>query len=113
VPEDQLSLAIGKQGQNVRLAAKLTGWNIDIISADESHVEAVAAAATAPAPAAGRRRDFEGSLLAAIDEVSGDAAEPVVGDPAEGIDPEMDEEATGAQTDALSGQAPVDEDPTA
>lgn len=32
VPEDQLSLAIGKQGQNVRLAAKLTGWNIDIES---------------------------------------------------------------------------------
>jgi N utilization substance protein A len=30
VPEDQLSLAIGKKGQNVRLAAKLTGWKIDI-----------------------------------------------------------------------------------
>ncbi len=30
VSDDQLSLAIGKQGQNVRLAAKLTGWNIDI-----------------------------------------------------------------------------------
>jgi len=30
VPDDQLSLAIGKEGQNVRLAAKLTGWNIDI-----------------------------------------------------------------------------------
>jgi len=30
VPEDQLSLAIGKEGQNVRLAAKLTGWRIDI-----------------------------------------------------------------------------------
>lgn len=30
VPEDQLSLAIGKNGQNVRLAAKLTGWKIDI-----------------------------------------------------------------------------------
>jgi len=30
VPEDQLSLAIGKQGQNVRLAAKLTGWRIDV-----------------------------------------------------------------------------------
>jgi len=30
VPEDQLSLAIGKRGQNVRLAGKLTGWNIDI-----------------------------------------------------------------------------------
>lgn len=33
VPEDQLSLAIGKQGQNVRLAAKLTGWKIDVIGA--------------------------------------------------------------------------------
>jgi len=31
VAEDQLSLAIGKQGQNVRLAAKLTGWKIDIL----------------------------------------------------------------------------------
>ena len=32
VPDDQLSLAIGKKGQNVRLAAKLTGWRIDIMS---------------------------------------------------------------------------------
>jgi len=32
VPDDQLSLAIGKRGQNVRLAAKLTGWKIDIKS---------------------------------------------------------------------------------
>jgi len=31
VPHDQLSLAIGKQGQNVRLAAKLTGWKIDVV----------------------------------------------------------------------------------
>jgi len=31
VPEDQLSLAIGRNGQNVRLAAKLTGWKIDIV----------------------------------------------------------------------------------
>ena len=30
VPDDQLSLAIGREGQNVRLAAKLTGWKIDI-----------------------------------------------------------------------------------
>ena len=33
VPEDQLSLAIGKAGQNVRLAAKLTGWKIDVAGA--------------------------------------------------------------------------------
>src|SRR3989338_5379722 len=32
VPDDQLSLAIGRKGQNVRLAAELTGWNIDILS---------------------------------------------------------------------------------
>lgn len=32
VPDNQLSLAIGKEGQNARLAAKLTGWKIDIIS---------------------------------------------------------------------------------
>ncbi|NDK31233.1 transcription termination factor NusA [Nesterenkonia haasae] len=32
VPEYQLSLAIGKEGQNARLAAKLTGWRIDIVS---------------------------------------------------------------------------------
>ncbi|MCA1626648.1 MAG: transcription termination factor NusA, partial [Acidobacteria bacterium] len=35
VNEDQLSLAIGKRGQNVRLATKLVGWNIDIRSEDE------------------------------------------------------------------------------
>jgi len=61
VPEDQLSLAIGKQGQNVRLAAKLTGWNIDIISADESRIEAAEAAA-----AADDKADLESSLIDAI-----------------------------------------------
>ena len=35
VPEDQLSLAIGKDGQNVRLAAKLTGWKIDVRSPEK------------------------------------------------------------------------------
>ena len=36
VPDDQLSLAIGKEGQNARLAARLTGWHIDIKSASFS-----------------------------------------------------------------------------
>ncbi|MCW2973142.1 MAG: NusA antitermination factor [Thermoleophilia bacterium] len=35
VPDDNLALAIGREGQNARLAAKLTGWRIDIRSADE------------------------------------------------------------------------------
>ncbi|MAT41243.1 MAG: hypothetical protein CL609_02800 [Anaerolineaceae bacterium] len=41
VPEDQLSLAIGRDGQNARLAAKLTGWRIDIKSLPEAASEAL------------------------------------------------------------------------
>jgi transcription termination/antitermination protein NusA len=41
VPEDQLSLAIGKEGQNARLAAKLTGWRIDIKSVPEAVQDAI------------------------------------------------------------------------
>lgn len=48
VPQDQLSLAIGKRGQNVRLAAKLTGWKIDV-TADE--VPVVEEEATEETPA--------------------------------------------------------------
>lgn len=39
VADDQLSLAIGRDGQNVRLAAKLTGWKIDIVSKETGEVE--------------------------------------------------------------------------
>ena len=52
VPDYQLSLAIGKEGQNARLAARLTGWRIDIKS-DSQFAEEQAAARRAPkAPAA-------------------------------------------------------------
>jgi len=53
VPDDQLSLAIGKKGQNVRLAAKLTNWKIDIKSesrAAEAELEEQAAEAAAAEP---------------------------------------------------------------
>ncbi len=96
VPEDQLSLAIGKQGQNVRLAAKLTSWNIDIVSADESRIEATADAASEVA-AVSAPRDLESSML---DAINSGAAEP--------IDPAMDEEASGTQADPLSGQEDTD-----
>ncbi len=43
VPDDQLSLAIGRRGQNVRLAAQLTGWNIDVFS--ETKIDQIAARA--------------------------------------------------------------------
>src|SRR5579885_719620 len=40
VPDDQLSLAIGKKGQNVRLASRLTGWKLDVRSESEAEEEA-------------------------------------------------------------------------
>ena len=39
VPESQLSLAIGKEGQNVRLAARLTGWKIDLSSIPDNEIK--------------------------------------------------------------------------
>ena len=48
VPDDQLSLAIGREGQNARLAAKLTGWRIDIKSVTETVQGALDNLALAP-----------------------------------------------------------------
>jgi N utilization substance protein A len=75
VPEDQLSLAIGKQGQNVRLAAKLTGWNIDIISADESRIDAAEAVAEDSA-----KGDLESSLIDAINKQAETSADSESGE---------------------------------
>jgi N utilization substance protein A len=55
VADDQLSLAIGKGGQNARLAAKLTGWKIDLISKTERE----------------RQRDFERKARIDIEELEG------------------------------------------
>jgi len=59
VDDEQLSIAIGKRGQNVRLAAKLTGWNIDVRSE------------------ADKRRDTEAAMGKALPEVPAEAAAPV------------------------------------
>lgn len=66
VPEDQLSLAIGKSGQNVRLAAKLTGWNVDIEGSDTAGVEQVEKVASKPAKE--DKKDLEDAILAAVAE---------------------------------------------
>jgi N utilization substance protein A len=50
VPDFQLSLAIGREGQNARLAARLTGWRIDIHSDSEDTTAAPQAAATSATP---------------------------------------------------------------
>lgn len=62
VAEDQLSLAIGKGGQNVRLAARLTGWKIDVRSQSNPEEVQEGGIATAPVSAAPKaEEDTEGS----------------------------------------------------
>ena len=56
VPDDQLSLAIGKAGQNVRLASRLTGWKIDIKS--ESQINKTIAVSEASSTTASEITDF-------------------------------------------------------
>lgn len=70
VAEDQLSVAIGKAGQNVRLASKLTGFEVDIVSAD-------GAKAKVEKPKPRTSKNIEDSLLAAIEEQSGGEAATV------------------------------------
>lgn len=73
VPEDQLSIAIGKGGQNVRLASKLTGYEIDIVSngtPSEVKVEEPAEVKVEAKPVGKlkRKSELENSLLDAIEE---------------------------------------------
>jgi len=71
VEDSQLSLAIGKKGQNVRLAAKLTGWRIDIKSDEEKRKEVEAQFGALEAGDAG---EAAASTDAPTDETSTDAA---------------------------------------
>ena len=88
VPDRQLSLAIGREGQNARLAAKLTGWRIDI--KPESAMQEVLAAApaaakrTAAAPAAPAAAPEEREAQPWMDVIEGEGAEaaPAVAEPA-------------------------------
>ncbi|MEO0925064.1 MAG: transcription termination factor NusA [Cyanobacteria bacterium J06643_13] len=72
VAEDQLSLAIGKEGQNVRLAARLTGWKIDIKDVDKFDEEAEMAKWAAQAEADRARAAAQAEELA---EYEAEAAE--------------------------------------
>lgn len=77
VPDRQLSLAIGKEGQNVRLAAKLTGWRIDIKSASAAEAEK-AAVAQAPVEAAGEEAVVAEEVPESREPaLAGKAAEPL------------------------------------
>ena len=67
VQEDQLSLAIGRDGQNARLAAKLTGWRIDIKSLTEAASDAIVKVQTDPALA--NLAEVEHDLIPVIEEI--------------------------------------------
>jgi N utilization substance protein A len=66
VPEDQLSLAIGRDGQNARLAAKLTGWRIDIKSVVEAAGESLVKLREAPDYAEMAEREAEAMEKVAV-----------------------------------------------
>ena len=71
VEDKQLSLAIGKKGQNVRLAAKLVGWRIDIKSEEEKRQDDERAAAEAASEAEAEAAPAEGDLSLASERKDG------------------------------------------
>ena len=93
VPDNQLSLAIGREGQNARLAAKLTGWKVDI----RSHVEAEALEAADAEAVEGAKE-----AVAAVDEaakvVAAEASKEVEDVAAESVVAEAEKVAAEAST---------------
>ena len=100
VPERQLSLAIGKEGQNARLAARLTGLNVDI----RSHVEAQAADEAAEAPAT---KEVAAVAEKAPDEAAAEVAVPEA-EPVTAV-AEVEEVAAEVEEVAAEVEEPVEE----
>ena len=72
VNEDQLSLAIGRGGQNVRLAVKLTGWKIDIIGSGTGEVQNVEGEVVETGAPAAASSDDDAKAVAPITTVGGE-----------------------------------------
>jgi N utilization substance protein A len=98
VADNQLSLAIGRNGQNVRLAAKLTGWKIDIIGASEYEKEKVVRDQETRAAIAQQLQDQHAKLM----EAESAAAQKTEDQKAEEskMEKDEDEEQRGKQTAA-------------
>ncbi|MFE4106793.1 transcription termination factor NusA [Almyronema epifaneia] len=116
VPEDQLSLAIGREGQNVRLAARLTGWKIDIkdsakydYEAEARKLEEQAAIAAAKRAEEEARQAAEAAEAAALEaELAAEADDEIADDE---IEAEMSEEsAIAVATDQAMETEIVDDD---
>src|SRR5438874_837089 len=121
VEDKQLSLAIGKKGQNVRLAAKLTGWRIDIKSEEEKRreveaqfeglelgqseaPESSAEAGDSEAASANAEAAAEQETIEAAATVDGEVADA---DAAEDAGVETAPESAGQITDAAASDTPV------
>jgi N utilization substance protein A len=122
VEDKQLSLAIGKKGQNVRLAAKLTGWKIDIKSEEEKRKEVEAQLEgldfTAPAPPL-TLAGIHDEVVTALQQAGFDTNEKILGASIEqlasleGFDTETAEAVMAAARESQEGtreaDAPADE----
>ncbi|MBM3187122.1 MAG: transcription termination/antitermination protein NusA [Chloroflexi bacterium] len=118
VPDRALSLAIGKEGQNARLAAKLTGWRIDIMSETEATAEAERlreemAAAEQRARELAEARRAAAELLAQAEALIASEEEPVAEgepiEPAEVAEPELAEKPELAEPVLEAALAPQSE----
>jgi N utilization substance protein A len=102
VPDYQLSLAIGKEGQNARLAARLTGWRIDIKSEGQFAEEEAAARAPAPTPPAPEPPPTQ-EVPAEEGSADGPAAEET--SPQEAASGEPSPQTLAAATEGTQGEA--------
>jgi N utilization substance protein A len=125
VPDDQLSLAIGKEGQNARLAARLTGWRVDIRSETEfasedsgmGYEEEDASGRCSAILSNGKRcpnAALPGSRYCglpahqALENQEGDEVAPAAGEPAVAVaDPEPEPEIAGADDPLPNAEDPA------
>jgi N utilization substance protein A len=112
VPDYQLSLAIGREGQNARLAARLTGWRIDIKSESQAAEPppppppAVEAAPVEQAPEEAQAGTVEKVATGAGAEPTPDEAEPVAAEPV-AAEPEAEVEAPEPEAAESDAEAPA------
>jgi N utilization substance protein A len=104
VPDRQLSLAIGKEGQNARLAAKLTGWKVDIKSNVEADLMPRPQVAAAPKPPARPVPAADISLPAQVEEAL-DAAVRQAAPAVEVPEPAEQPEPVAAEADTVAAEA--------
>ena len=105
VEDKQLSLAIGKKGQNVRLAAKLTGWRIDIKSEEEkrreieAQLEGLTGGSLGADEGAGAEAVLETGPEPAVDDDGAVAADAPPADQAAGVEAEAADRAEAGSSD--------------